>query len=160
MRAYCAALLLAAAVGCRAQTDSAQANRLAVGLNFMTHGETCGGGLPRSGDNKPVEDRSHFLMGRLRLNVDYERKGLQVHATIQNKAPTTSPPPPSRTMPCAPAMRATDIRCMPYWPTTRIQTRSIAAPTTTVAHSSTRPCRPCGITTTCRGCRWAPRCSS
>ena len=160
MRAYCAALLLAAAVGCRAQTDSAQANRLAVGLNFMTHGETCGGGLPRSGGNKPAEDRSHFLMGRLRLNVDYERKGLQVHATIQNKAPTTSPPPPSRTMPCAPAMRATDIRCMPYWPTTRIQTRSIAAPTTTVVHSSTRPCRPCGITTTCRGCRWAPRCSS
>ena len=86
MRAYCAALLLAAAVGCRAQTDSAQANRLAVGLNFMTHGETCGGGLPRSGGNKPAEDRSHFLMGRLRLNVDYERKGLQVHATIQNKA--------------------------------------------------------------------------
>ena len=54
MRAYCAALLLAAAVGCRAQTDSAQANRLAVGLNFMTHGETCGGGLPRSGGNKPA----------------------------------------------------------------------------------------------------------
>lgn len=86
MRAYCAALLLAAAVGCRAQTDSAQANRLAVGLNFMTHGETCGGGLPRAGDNKPIEDRSHFLMGRLRLNVDYERPGLRIHAIIQNKA--------------------------------------------------------------------------
>ena len=86
MRAYCTMLLLVASLSCWAQPDSSKINQLSVGMNFMTHGETCGGGLPRAGDNKPIEDRSHFLMGRLRLNVDYERPGLQIHAIIQNKA--------------------------------------------------------------------------
>ena len=86
MRAYCTMLLLVTSLSCWAQSDSSKINRLSVGMNFMTHGETCGGGLPRAGDSKPIEDRSHFLMGRLRLNVDYERPGLQIHAIIQNKA--------------------------------------------------------------------------
>ena len=67
-----------------AQKDSI--NKITVGLNFLTHGETCGGGLPRSVQSKPMEDRSHFLFARTRLNVDYERPGLQAHASIQNKA--------------------------------------------------------------------------
>ena len=86
MRTYFTMLLFVASVGCWAQSDSSQTNRLSIGMNFMTHGETCGGGLPRANDNKPDEDRSHFLLGRLRMNVDYERPGLQVHAVIQNKA--------------------------------------------------------------------------
>ena len=67
-----------------AQTDSI--NKLSIGLNFVAHGETCGGGLPRTGDVSATEDRSHFLFGRTRINVDYERPGVQIHAVIQNKA--------------------------------------------------------------------------
>ena len=79
-------LLFVASVSCWAQSDSSQTNRLSIGVNFMTHGETCGGGLPRIDDTKPEEDQSQFLLGRMRLNVDYERPGLQAHAVIQNKA--------------------------------------------------------------------------
>ena len=71
-----------------AQVDSLdKENKLSVGMNFLTHGETCAGGLPRTGDmDKKPEDRSNFLLGRFRLNVDYERPGIQAHATLQNKA--------------------------------------------------------------------------
>ena len=70
-----------------AQSDTTQ-NTLSVGINFLTHGESCGGGLPpaASNGNTPKEDRSHFLLGRTRLNVDYSRAGLQTHAVIQNKS--------------------------------------------------------------------------
>ena len=71
-----------------AQVDSVDKhNTLSVGMNFLTHGETCAGGLPRTSNmDTPPDDRSNFLLGRLRLNVDYARQGLQIHATIQNKA--------------------------------------------------------------------------
>jgi hypothetical protein len=70
-----------------AQSDSTQ-NTLNIGINFLTHGESCGGGLPKTTDSKkaPQEERSHFLLGRTRLNVDYSRPGLQTHAVIQNKS--------------------------------------------------------------------------
>ena len=71
-------------MGSWGQTDSI--NKISIGLDFMAHGETCGGGLPRSDDNLEIEDRSHFLFGRTRLNMDFQRPGLQVHAVIQNKA--------------------------------------------------------------------------
>lgn len=80
------------ALSCWAQSDTTQnatphsdhgsENALSIGLNYLTHGETCGGGLPKGA----TEDRSHFLLGRLRMNVDYQRSGLQVHAVIQNKS--------------------------------------------------------------------------
>ena len=81
-----ASMLLLSQKG-RAQGDSiskarTEENRISFGLNFLTHGETCSGGLPKSAE----EDKSHFLLGRLRMNVDYERQGLQAHAVIQNKA--------------------------------------------------------------------------
>ena len=71
-----------------AQVDSLdKENKLSVGMNFLTHGETCAGGLPRTGDmDKKPEERSNFLLGRFRLNVDYERSGIQAHAVLQNKA--------------------------------------------------------------------------
>ena len=69
---------------CWAQNDSI--NKLSVGLDFLTHGETCGGGLPRSDNMSTNEDRSHFLFGRTRFTVDYERPGVQAHAVVQNKA--------------------------------------------------------------------------
>ena len=71
-----------------AQADSLdKENKLSIGMNFLTHGETCAGGLPRTADNyKEPEERSNFLLGRFRLNVDYERQGIQAHATLQNKA--------------------------------------------------------------------------
>lgn len=87
MRKHCIMLLLLAATSCWAQTDTARVNTLSVGLNFLTHGETCAGGLPRTDDGMaPPDDRSNFLLGRARINVDYERPGLQAHAVIQNKA--------------------------------------------------------------------------
>jgi hypothetical protein len=48
----------------------------------MTHGEACGGGLPKGAD----EDKSSFLFGRVRMNIDYERPGIQARAVIQNKS--------------------------------------------------------------------------
>jgi hypothetical protein len=72
-----------AATGCLAQKDSV--NQLSFSMNLLTHGEACGGGLPRTGDGGSEEDKSRFLVGRVRLNVDYQRSWLQAHAVIQNK---------------------------------------------------------------------------
>ena len=86
MRKYGILLLLMAAASCWAQKDSLQ-NRLTFGLDMKIHGETCGGGLPKAPDGSvSADDRSHFLLGQFRINADYERPGLQVHATLQNKA--------------------------------------------------------------------------
>ena len=47
-----------------AQTDSLdRVNRLSIGLDFLTHGEACGGGLPKSVTEESAEDRSSFLLG-------------------------------------------------------------------------------------------------
>jgi len=78
-------LLCLASTSCWAQKDSV--NSLSVDLNFLSHGEVCGGGLPKPDDKDDyTEDRSSFLFGRTRLIVDYGRKGLQAHAVIQNSA--------------------------------------------------------------------------
>ena len=79
-------LLLLASTTIGAQTDSAKVNRLSVGLDFMTHGEVVGGGMPKTEGTLEVEDQSRFLLGRVRINADYQRRGLQVHAVVQNKA--------------------------------------------------------------------------
>ena len=95
MKKYGVLLLLVASTGGWAQTDSI--NKISIGLNVMSHGETCGGGLPRTDDQNVNEDRSHFLVGRTRIIADYERQrvgngtsgmtpSLQVHAVLQNKA--------------------------------------------------------------------------
>lgn len=68
-----------------AQDDAAPKNQLSFSMNLLVHGEVCGGGLPRSEDIGTDEDVSRFMVGRVRLNVDYQRSGLQVHAVIQNK---------------------------------------------------------------------------
>ena len=87
MRWYCMLLLLLASTTSWAQTDSSKVNQLSVGLDFMTHGEACGGGMPRS-DVKDIEkeDKSRFLLGRTRIKVNYQRSWLQAYAVIQNKA--------------------------------------------------------------------------
>ena len=77
-----AALLVPSGPVC-AQTDTLK-NKLNLDLSFVTHGEACGGGLPRT--DGPVEDKSRFLFGRTRLVVDYGRERLQAHAVIQNSA--------------------------------------------------------------------------
>ena len=70
-----------------AQTDSLdRVNRLSIGLDFLTHGEACGGGLPKSVTEESAEDRSSFLLGRFRLSMNYERPGLQAYAVLQNKS--------------------------------------------------------------------------
>ena len=80
-------LFLLCSLSCWAQVDSLKVNQLTVGMDFLTHGETCGGGLPKSTDGtESVEDRSSFLLGRFRLNIDYSRSWLQAHAVIQNNA--------------------------------------------------------------------------
>lgn len=66
-----------------AQTDSLK-NNLNVGLDFVTHGEACGGGLPRAA--RSTENRSAFLFNRTRLKVDYDRGSLRARAVIQNSA--------------------------------------------------------------------------
>ena len=79
-------LLLLASTTIGAQTDSAKVNQLGVGLDFMTHGEVVGGGMPKTAGTLETENQSRFLLGRVRINADYQRRGLQVHAVVQNKA--------------------------------------------------------------------------
>lgn len=78
-------LLLALPVAGVAQTDTLT-NQLSVGINFLSHGEVQGGGLPKATDGADVADVAGFLMGRLRLNVGYQRPGLEAKAVIQNSA--------------------------------------------------------------------------
>ena len=68
-----------------AQKDSSKVSQLSIGLNFLTHGEVCLGGLPLDNDGV-AEDRSAFLLGRTRLNVGYSRPHLEAKAVIQNSA--------------------------------------------------------------------------
>ena len=86
MRNHFIMLLLLVSMGCWAQTDTTAVNQLSFRMEVLTHGEACGGGLPKESNSmETVEDKSRFLLNRMRLKVDYERKGLQAHATIQNK---------------------------------------------------------------------------
>lgn len=69
------------------QQDDSKKNQLSVGIQFMGHGEYQGGGLPRSDtDGQQVADRAGFLLSRLRLNVGYQRPGIEALAVIQNFA--------------------------------------------------------------------------
>ena len=87
MKKHCIVLLWLASTGCLAQTDSSAVRQLSIGLDFLTHGEACGGGLPKTDNtSKIAEDRSSFLLGRTRLKVDFNQRGLQAHVVIQNKA--------------------------------------------------------------------------
>ena len=83
MRKYCMLFVMMVATGCLAQKDSV--NQLSFSMNLLTHGEACSGGLPRSEDTGSEEDESYFMVGRVRMNVDYQRPGLQAHAVIQSK---------------------------------------------------------------------------
>ena len=84
MKKCCMMLLLLASTNCWAQKDST--NQLNFDLQFVTHGEACGGGLPRTGGSQTTADgKSDFLFSRTRLIVDYQRPHLQAHAVIQNK---------------------------------------------------------------------------
>ena len=51
-----------------AQEDSLK-NNFTLGTHILTHGEACGGGLPKGA----YEDRSYFVQGRFRLIADYQR---------------------------------------------------------------------------------------
>ena len=86
VRRYLPLLLLAAVLfpdPVSAQTDSLE-NKLSIRLQSVTHGEACGGGMPRAAVS--TEDVSNFLYGRTRLIVGYERPVLQVHTVFQNTA--------------------------------------------------------------------------
>jgi hypothetical protein len=70
----------------RAQSDSLP-NQLSLSLNFMTHGEVRGGGLPENENgNAAGQSKANFLMGRTRMTLDYKRTGLEARAVIQNSA--------------------------------------------------------------------------
>ncbi len=77
------AVLFLLSVPALAQEDSLS-HSFSAGLNFLSHGEVCGGGLPRA--SQSLENRSAFLMGRTRIILDYSQKSLQIHAALQNSA--------------------------------------------------------------------------
>lgn len=98
IRRCCLALLLAAPLMGKAQTDTLK-NELTIGLNVMSHGEACNGGLGtyevapgEKWDEEAAEeylsthDKSHFLMNRTRLTVDFKRPGLEARLVGQNLA--------------------------------------------------------------------------
>lgn len=77
--------LLLTAATVTAQTDSLP-NCLSIGLDHLTHGELCDGGLPHGASFDPAESRSAFLLGRTRINAGYSRPGIEIRAVVQNKA--------------------------------------------------------------------------
>ena len=86
LRQGCAVLLLTLAANVHAQSDSCK-NHLSMSLNFMTHGEVRGGGLPKPASNDViVENQANFLQGRTRLIVGYERRWFEAKAVVQNSA--------------------------------------------------------------------------
>lgn len=76
--------MLAFSISGLAQTDSLKKNQLSLGINYMAHGEYQGGGLPKDQDGADVADEAGFLLGRLRLNLGYNRPGIEAKAVIQN----------------------------------------------------------------------------
>ena len=77
-----AALLLAGPVF--GQTDTLKKRQVNLDLNFMAHGEYCGGGLPRAAQS--TEQRSAFIMGRTRLILTFDNTWLESKAVLQNTA--------------------------------------------------------------------------
>ena len=79
-----AALLLLLPSLAQAQKDSLKHN-INIGLQFLAHGEICGGGLTRASNS--TENRSAFILGRTRLTLDYQLGNwLQTHLVAQNSA--------------------------------------------------------------------------
>ena len=82
MACLAAALLLAAPVF--GQTDTLKKRQVNLDLNFLAHGEICGGGLPRAAQS--TEQRSAFLLGRTRLVLTFDNTWLESKAVVQNLA--------------------------------------------------------------------------
>ncbi len=60
---------------------------LNLGLDFMTHGEVRGGGLPRDfNSEEPPSDRASYIMGRTRIKAEYNSNYIDAKVTIQNQA--------------------------------------------------------------------------
>lgn len=68
-----------------AQEADTLKNKINIGVNYLSHGEDCSGGLPSS-KTEVVEDYSNFVMGRFRMTVGYERDWLEMRGVIQNSA--------------------------------------------------------------------------
>ena len=91
-RIFCVALALSLTAAMHGQTtDSRRSeptgdNELSIGMQFMTHGEMRGGGLPEADANETVGDRANFLFGRTRLTVNYRNSCVETKAVIQNSA--------------------------------------------------------------------------
>lgn len=72
------------AVNLGAAGDSVEtANRLDVDVQLLTQGEVRQGALTKGSSNS---DEMHFLLGRTRLNIAYQRKGLEAKLVAQNTA--------------------------------------------------------------------------
>ena len=82
MACVTAALLLASPVF--GQTDTLKKRQVNLDLNFLAHGEICGGGLPRAAQS--TEQRSAFLLGRTRLVLTFDNTWLESKAVVQNLA--------------------------------------------------------------------------
>ncbi len=69
------------------QTDSCK-NKLTFGLNFMTHGEIRGGGLPKdfNVDAPPPENSAAYIMGRTRISAEYNSSLIDAKVIAQNQA--------------------------------------------------------------------------
>ena len=68
-----------------AQEADSLKNKINIGLNYLSHGEECSGGLPPS-KTEVVEEHSNFLFGRFRITVGYERDWLEMRGIVQNSA--------------------------------------------------------------------------
>jgi len=63
-------------------------SELTFGLEFKTHGEARGGGLPRdfNQEEMPPDNSSTYIMGRTRIKADYKSALIDAKVTAQNQA--------------------------------------------------------------------------
>ena len=61
---------------------SLYSQELTADLQMLTQGEIRNGGVTKLREDDPnLQDRSNFIVGRARLNLDFRRKGLQIRVT-------------------------------------------------------------------------------
>ena len=65
MKNYIMMLLMLVPATSWAQPDSSKVNQMSVGLDFMTHGEACGGGMPRT----DTDDLEKEDLARVKLAI-------------------------------------------------------------------------------------------
>lgn len=78
-------LLLSQSAFCQESEKKEKENLFTLDVHMMTRGEIRNGGLVSSPDDKVSDDKSNFILGRIRLSAGYERSWLETKVTVQHQ---------------------------------------------------------------------------